>query len=97
MTAPWTDLDKDELIRRLVDECERAARSVRRWDADPAHLRAWAHRIETGFAPNGNNLVALSLESSATAGREYLDRDTDNRSPEQVRLDLYAKHGKMAP
>lgn len=75
MNSPWTALDKDELIRRLTEECERAARSVRYWNENPAELRAWANRIETGFAPKGNSLVALNLESSAAAGREYLNKE----------------------
>jgi hypothetical protein len=73
---PWTDLDKDELIRRLTEECDRAARHWRYYDTHPDALRMWAMRIESGFAPNGNNLAALSLEASARAGHEYLTETT---------------------
>ncbi len=73
----YTPADTAELIRNLTAECERAARHLRHYDKNPADLRAWAHRIETGFAPNGNNLPALCLESAARAGREYLTAEQE--------------------
>ena len=68
----WSPAETAELIRHLTAECERAARHFRHYDKNPADLRAWAHRIETNFAPNGNNLAALTLENAARAGREFL-------------------------
>jgi hypothetical protein len=73
---PWTDTDKDELIRRLTDECDRAARYIRYFENNPAQLRAWAHRIETKFAPGSHNLAAMQLEACARAGHEYLTETT---------------------
>ena len=69
----YTEKDTAELIRHLTAECERAARRMRYWDTRPEELRAYAGRIESGLAPNADNLAALCLESAARAGREYLE------------------------
>lgn len=68
------DHETRELILHLTAECERAARHMRYYDDKPEELRAWAQRIETGFAPNGDNLAALCLESAARAGRKALSK-----------------------
>lgn len=66
------DLETLELVRRLTGECERAARAFRIIHSQsPAQLRAWANRVEQ--CGSGESIVALSLESSARAGHEYLD------------------------
>jgi len=64
-----------EIIDRLTAECERAARAVRLMAGKtPNELRQWANRVED--AGQGESLVALSLESSARAGREFLSTET---------------------
>lgn len=64
--------ETEELIQHLTKECERAARFIRSYDKNPEELRAWAARIESGWAPNSVCVPAMALERAAKEGREFL-------------------------
>lgn len=59
-------------------------------------------RLPTGFTvtdAEGKIVARTLVDVQGRVARHALKHllDQDNRSPEQVRLDLYAKHGKTAP
>jgi hypothetical protein len=62
-------IEMEYMLADSADECERAARFIR--NQTPETLRAWAARIESGFAPNGVCLPAMGLERAAANLRTY--------------------------
>jgi hypothetical protein len=64
--------EQEYLIRYLAEECERAARFIRFYSGNARELRAWAGRIESGFASNSVCLPAELLERAAKEARAAL-------------------------